>query len=147
MSVFQLFRALHSYEHGRSYERSYALRFGLNHPPHFLSNVSVFDGFNVPFLITSARLDQFEINKHCSQPSMQLRFGCLGRLALEPTISSKDSEHLGALDLAEVCQDCLETIQRIASPHHIFTTRSTPKIEGCEHPSITITVTKTCSDF
>ena len=48
----------------------------------------------LPFL-TSVCLYDFEIHKHCSQPSMQLRFECLGRLALELTISSKESEHLG----------------------------------------------------
>ena len=86
---------------------------------------------SLPF-ITSACPDHFEIHKHRSQPSTQFRVGCVGRLALELTISSKDSEHLGGLDPAKVCQDCLETIQRIA------TTRSTPKNWGMR--------TKTCSE-
>ena len=53
---------------------------------------------------------------------------CLGRSVLELAISTKDSKRLGGPDPVKAFQDCLENIQKIASPHHIFTTRSTTKI-------------------
>ena len=52
---------------------------------------------------------------------------CATKLGVLPTQPApKDSKHLEGLDPAKVCQDPLEkNIQRIASPHHSFTSSST----------------------
>ena len=82
-------------------------------------------GSTFPSFLTSACIDHFQDSLLTTLNATL--FWMFGPFGARTPISTKTSKHLGGLDRAKVCQDCAETIQRIANLHHIFTTRSTVK--------------------